>query len=195
MKAAPDDAHWTEYNCRQPDREVRPLCREVLDLAGPAAGRTAVDLGCGSGTESRALRDAGWRVHAIDRSPQLVPAEGLTVQAASFAELTGLPPADLIYAGYSLPYQPLPSFERLWAVIRGGLRPGGWFAGNLFGDHDEWAGATGMTFVDLPTAQGLFAGMEIVSWREEDAYGEAYSGPKHWHVFHVIARAKQDGPP
>jgi hypothetical protein len=30
--------------------------------------------------------------------------------------------------------------------------------------------------------------MEVVSFNEEDEDGQADSGPKHWHVFDVIAR-------
>jgi SAM-dependent methyltransferase len=188
VKAAPDDEHWAEFNSTQHDRPVRELCRQVMALAGPGAGRTAVDLGCGAGTESRALCAAGWRVHAIDRSPQVVPEDGLTVADTAFADLTALPCADLIYAGYSLPYQPPESFERVWALVRASLRPGGWFAGNIFGERDEWAGAADMTFLDVPSVRALFDGTEIAHWYEEDEVGPAWSGPKHWHVVDVIAR-------
>ena len=191
METAPDDAHWAAYNADQGDRPARPLCREVLELAGVGSGRTAVDLGCGAGRETIALLDAGWRVHAIDG---ILPAfadvdrERLTVEAAHFAELTVLPTADLVYAGYSLPYQPPDQFHRLWKLIRASLQPGGWIAANIFGERDAWAGAAGMTFLRSAEVRGLFDGMEIVRWSETDEEGPAYSGPKHWHVFDVVAR-------
>ncbi|KZM36758.1 hypothetical protein OJAG_05270 [Oerskovia enterophila] len=31
--------------------------------------------------------------------------------------------------------------------------------------------------------------LDVVAFREEDEDGPSFSGPKHWHVFDVIARA------
>ena len=45
-----------------------------------------------------------------------------------------------------------------------------------------------MTFHSADQARALLDGLEIVHWDEEDADGTAYTGPKHWHVFHVVAR-------
>jgi trans-aconitate methyltransferase len=194
MKKAPDEAHWSAYNAQQRCRAVRQLCREVLELAGPAAGRNAVDLGCGAGRETRALLEAGWRVHAIDAEPSVTAAladvddDRLTIEVTRFAELQALPDADLVHAGYSLPYQSPEQFGRLWTLIRSCLRPGGWFAGNLFGERDSWAGAEGMTFLSGSSARELFDGLDVLYWTELDEDGQAYSGPKHWHVFDVIAR-------
>ncbi|AGL14325.1 trans-aconitate 2-methyltransferase [Actinoplanes sp. N902-109] len=191
---AHDDAHWIAYNAGQGGRPVRPLLLTALEQAGP--GRTAIDLGCGAGVETRALLAAGWRVHAIDGSPEteaLVKRTvggvhpRLTVSVRHFAELTELPPADLIHAGYSLPYQPPESFRRVWQLMLAALRPGGLLAVNLFGANDEWAGTPGETYLTLEAVRDLVAGLEIRSWQEEDAVGPAYSGSKHWHVFDIVA--------
>jgi hypothetical protein len=45
-----------------------------------------------------------------------------------------------------------------------------------------------MTFHTRAEVEALLAEFEIQGLREQDADGEAVSGPKHWHVFHVIAR-------
>lgn len=45
-----------------------------------------------------------------------------------------------------------------------------------------------MTFRDARAAKELFDGLEVESFEEEEEDGEAFDGPKHWHVFHVIAR-------
>ncbi len=45
-----------------------------------------------------------------------------------------------------------------------------------------------MTFHDVEAARALFDGLELESFVEEEEDGEAFEGPKHWHVFHVIAR-------
>jgi hypothetical protein len=36
-------------------------------------------------------------------------------------------------------------------------------------------------------ALALFDGLETEHTEEEDEDGDACSGPKHWHVFHVVA--------
>jgi hypothetical protein len=71
--------------------------------------------------------------------------------------------------------------------MRAALRPGGRLAVDLFGPHDSWAGDQAMTFLGEAAVHTLFDGLEIEHWHEEDAPGMAYSGPKHWHVFEVIA--------
>ncbi|MHA7135447.1 class I SAM-dependent methyltransferase [Oerskovia turbata] len=226
MTTLHDPDHWSVYNAAQPGRDVRDLCREVLSLAGPGAGRQAVDLGCGAGVETAALLGAGWRVHAIDgepTTPDLVRAtvggtagaggrrgeagaggvggpadtsaagratgDRLSVAVVPFADLTDLPPADLLYAGYSLPYASPADFPRVWAAVRRALRPGAWLAVNLFGVNDSFAGTFDGTFLSRPDAQALFDGLDIVAFREEDEDGQSFSGPKHWHVYDVIARA------
>ncbi|MEU4422722.1 class I SAM-dependent methyltransferase [Actinoplanes sp. NPDC024001] len=190
-------AHWAGYNARQSTRAVRELCRRAMSLAGPGAGRTAIDLGCGAGRETRALLDDGWHVLAIDSEPgteaRLLRTVGgrhpaLTVRTCGFENVSELPGADLVYAGYALPFQPRPSFEKLWTVIRSAVRPGGRAAVNVFGVHDSWAGDPTMTFLDGAEARALADGWEIEHWHEEDAPGPAFSGPKHWHVFDLIAR-------
>src|SRR5688500_4932830 len=94
--------HWARYNSGQTTRPVRDLCRRAMTLAGPGNGRTAIDLGCGAGRETRALLDAGWRVLAIDNEPGtealLLRAIGgrhpaLTVRTSGFEDLSSLPEA------------------------------------------------------------------------------------------------------
>ena len=190
---APD---WTAYNEAQGEREPRALCRTVLDEAGAGAGRQAVDLGCGAGIETRAFLEGGWRVLAVDADPATAARLAERLQGSSRAEVRAeafedlrLPEADLVYAGYSLPFVPPERFEETWSRIRACLRPGGWLAVDLFGDRDSWAGEPTMTFVSRDRAEALLEGLHLVSLEEEDADGPAYSGPKHWHVFHVVARA------
>jgi trans-aconitate methyltransferase len=193
-----DDAHWAAYNARQRARAVRLLCQEVLAAAGVGAGQVAIDFGCGVGVETRAMLTSGWRVLALDGEPgtrdrvlattQGSAQERLTIEAIHFPDLIALPVADLVYAGYSLPYIHPDDFARVWGLIRSSLRPGAWFAGNFFGDRDSWADNPDETFFSEQAARALFEGMEIMSFNEEDEDGQADSGPKHWHVFDVIAR-------
>lgn len=164
---------------------------------GPGAGRIAVDLGCGDGTDALVLLDRGWSVLAVDIEPAglallraRIPAVGagrIGLVCASFADVV-LPPAHLIHAGFSLPFCPPPQFPAVWEQIRRALVPGGIFAGQLFGSHDSWAGDPGMTFQDRSEVARLLDGLEVLELRETERDGEAYSGPKHWHTYDILVR-------
>ena len=183
---------------------MRPLCLEVIELAGSSAGRAAVDLGCGLGRESDALLTAGWRVHAIDMDPDThanllsttreADRERLWIQVSRFDELVELPEADLIYSGYALPYIPLADFMKLWGLIRAALRPGAWCAVNLLGDRDSYKedSAEAFTFLPEEATRALFGGLELVKFEVEERDGQAFGGPKHWHLFNVIAHRPID---
>ncbi|MGO3293883.1 MAG: hypothetical protein ACTIMB_14405 [Brachybacterium alimentarium] len=41
---------------------------------------------------------------------------------------------------------------------------------------------------ELPPADLLLYGLEILELTEEERDGRSFSGPKHWHTFRVIAR-------
>lgn len=198
---------WSDFYAHQAGRFVRPTFAAALEEWRATRGSTvgdAIDLGCGDGVESRALVAAGWRVLALDADAQVVQRvttgvpeaqrERLTVRRASFEELAseeagGLPAADLVYAGFALPFCSADVFERLWADIRGCLRRGGIFAGQLFGPHDDFAAWPQVNTHERADVERLLDGLTVVRLDEEDKDGTSFAGPKHWHVFHIIARA------
>lgn len=48
-----------------------------------------------------------------------------------------------------------------------------------------------MTFHTREQAERLISDLEIIEFTEEDQGGRIANGtPKHWHVFHIIARKK-----
>ena len=164
---------------------------------GAGDGRSAVDLGSGEGTDALALLDRGWSVLAIDSEPAglaslrtRIPAASagrIRIVCASFAD-AALPPAHLIHAGFSLPFCPRRHFPAVWAQIRRALVPGAIFAGQLFGTRDSWADDPGMTFHTRAEAISLLDGLETLEMHETERDGEAYSGPKHWHIYDILAR-------
>ena len=188
---------WADYNAAQADRPVRSLCLDAMALAGPRTGRQATDLGCGAGKETLALLNAGWRVHAVDSLPDtrerllgIAPAADgrLTVEVRAFEDLRTLPPSDLIFAGYSLPFIHPDRFGGFWAVVLDALGSRGVLAVNLFGDRDAWAGIPDWNFHTEAQAKQLFAGLEILKFEVYDADGQSFRGPKHWHIYDVVAR-------
>jgi hypothetical protein len=50
-----------------------------------------------------------------------------------------------------------------------------------------------MTFHTREQLEGLFTGFDVHVFREQDEDGPAVSGPKHWHMFHVIATKRVPG--
>ena len=190
---------WVGYYRWTSQRTPRELLLRTLDHIDwegkVRRRRKAVDLGFGAGTDTLELLRRGWDVLAIDQEPasvkflsRRVPREkrgSLTLQVARMEGLS-LPKADLVYAGFSLPFCVPAEFPRLWAKIRHALVPGGHFAGQLFGDRDEWAGQRPMTFHSIRQARALARGYRVELLRETEEEGQSYEGPKHWHFFDVI---------
>lgn len=189
---------WSRFYEQQGGREVRPTFTDALAAwIGPPG--YALDLGCGDGVETRALAANGWRVLAVDSDPGVAErvtaglaaadSERVEVRRSGFEDLGDLPAVDLVYAGFALPFCRPDRFPYLWADLREALTPGGLFAGEFFGPHDEWFGRPAMNFHDRDGVTAMLAGMDILRLIEDDRPGMSFDGPKHWHVFHVIARA------
>ena len=188
---------WVAYYDEQGDRGPRDLLLQALDsFDGEGRVGVAVDLGAGQGFETAELLRRGWEVLAIDAEEEGIrrlraripdeQADRLRTRVTPMQD-AALPPADLVHASFSLPFCPPASFPGLWDRIRSSIRPDGRFTGELFGDRDAWASTEShMTFFDAAGARALFDGLDVESFVEEEEDDEEM--PKHWHVFHVIAR-------
>ena len=194
---ADQEYNWDEYYQKIQGRAPRQLLLDVLEKYPTSESLHAIDLGCGDGTEAIALLARGWNVLAVDGSeagikrllakvPQEIQAR-LQTQTAKF-EIVTLPRADLIHASYSIPFCHPDHFPALWEKISNALHTGGRFAGQFFGVHDSWANDHEMTFHTEEQVRAMLSVFDAEYFHEEDADGQAASGPKHWHVFTVIAR-------
>jgi membrane dipeptidase len=158
----------------------------------------AVDLGCGTGRDTLELLRRGWRVHAIDAEQEAIDrltaragvADGrLTTEVARFEDARW-PVCDLLNASFALAFCPPSRFAELWERIVDSLPPGGRFAGQLYGDRDERAGSGGTVHTREQVGE-LLAPFEVELLEEVEAPGATVTGrPRHWHVFHVVARKR-----
>ena len=197
---------WTRYYdaAGEQPRETLLFALESFDAEASAkeGGLVAVDLGCGTGRDTVELLRRGWRVLAIDAEPAAIQrllrrgdlgaasAARLETQVARFED-AGWPEVDLINSSYALPFCPPNQFGAVWQRIVASLRPGGRFSGQLFGDRDGWATQPDMSFQTRQDAENLLRGLEVEHFEEIEEDGETAVGdPKHWHVFHVVARKR-----
>ena len=195
---------WTRYYdaAGEHPHEALLFALERFDVeAGADEGeRFAVDLGCGPGRDTAELLRRGWRVLAIDAEAEAIQrllrrgdlgsggAARLTTQVARFEDARW-PEADLINSSYALPFCPPNQFAAVWHRIVASLRPGGRFSGQLFGDRDGWATQPDMSFQTRQDAEAMLLGLGVERFDEVEEDGKTAVGdPKHWHLFHVVAR-------
>lgn len=219
-----------------PARETLVRALDLFDLEFKA-GRTwgegpikklALDLAAGEGRDVRELLRRGWSVIATDNAEEALKRisqrtdiseserTNLTLMRRSFEELAlagfgSIVPADqrplLINASFALPFCSAECFEVLWQKIVEALPIGGRFAGQFFGDRDDWAKreasaadsapphssttTPGTTHISRDRLMGLLDPMVIEFLSEEDrASADRTHAPKRWHLFHVVLRKR-----
>jgi SAM-dependent methyltransferase len=198
---------WSGYHAATKDRPASEsllgaLRRFERRPATRTRPRFAIDLGCGSGRDTRELLRRGWRVLAIDAEPSALVAllEGvgpeklhdLTLRCARFEALERLPRCHLVNAALALPFCPPSDFERVWHLIAAALREGARFAGHFLGDADPWARNPSITSHSVGAVRALLSvghGFRIERLDESRSVGPSFrSGTKRWHLISVVAR-------
>lgn len=186
---------WGRYYAAAGSEPRDTLLRAADRFATPGA---AVDLGCGNGRDTIELLRRGWHVVAIDGQAHAIELLRervgdhplLETQVAKYADASW-PEVDLVNASWALPFCAPPLFESVWERIVTSLTEGGRFAGQLFGERDGWAPADDITFLPRPRLEALLAPFELERLDEVEEDSQTATGePKHWHVFHVVARKR-----
>ncbi len=206
MTITPDyQRDWPAYFRAVGDKPARDTTRRALDALGPAEGRTAIDIACGEGRDTREMLRRGWRVVAIDSHPnglEILAASVpphlralLTLSAATMETLPldpALPPhAALCNASFALPFCNPDAFPSLWAWIGRVLTPGGIFSGQFFGNRDGWASVRPRSHHSAEDVQKLLEPFDVLWCEEIEKDGDdAMGGTKRHHVFHVVARRR-----
>lgn len=114
---------------------VPRLAAPLLDLAGDLADRRVLDLGCGDGTLTARLVEAGADVVAVDADPSMVratKARGIDARVADARTLEGIDgPFDVVLSNAVLHWVPEP--VRVARTVARVLRPGGVFVAEAGG--------------------------------------------------------------
>ena len=192
---------WDEYYERVAGRPPRQTLLAALERFGDEVkSGNAVDLGCGDGRDTVELLRRGWSVLAIDAEPAAIerlrsrgdlPKDAALETLIARFEEAAWPPVNFVNASFALPLCPPQRFPEVWARIERSLAAGGRFAGQLFGERDEWRGEPGVTHHTRAEVERLLAGftVEMLAEEESDAI-TPYGKPKHWHLFHIVARKR-----
>lgn len=157
----------------------------------------ALDFGAGALNDSMYLLSEGFRkVTAVDRlsvgaeTIDKLPADRFEYVISTFEDFKFPQDAyDLVNAQYSLPFIYPEAFDDVLKGIISSLKPGGIFAGQLFGDRDEWNGHKRMLFHTRREAEKLLSDLTVLQFVEEEQDRLVAGGKtKHAHIFHFIVR-------
>lgn len=207
---------WPMYFDAVADKPPRDTLVRALALFAAAPGSegphpVALDIACGEGRDTRAIlrspSGASWKVIASDSSDDGLARlrASLSEQEASRTTLNSGPmeslPTDLaavspgslaiVNASFALPFCSPDAFPTLWRWIVASLKPGGRFAGQFFGDRDEWKCVRPKSHFNRSEVAALLAGFDVEHLDEVEKEGDdAMGGIKHHHVFHVVARKR-----
>lgn len=192
---------WGEYYDKLRDRPPRRTLLAALDGFGETpTDALAVDLGCGDGRDVVEILRRGWNVVAVDAQPEALkrlaerglPGSERITPIVSRMEDVPLPiGVQLVNASFAMPLCEPARFHELWARIAEALPAGGRFSGQWYGPRDSWVGRPGITFLEREQALALLDGFEVEMFEEEEADSTTPRGkPKHWHIFHIVARKR-----
>lgn len=118
-------------------------------------GATVLDAGCGSGRDSKAFAEMGYRVEAFDASAQMVALatehSGLAVQEMRFDQLDAVARYDGIWCCASLLHVSQAELPDVMQRLARALKPGGvWYVSFKYGDGERVQ--EGRHFTDLNEA-------------------------------------------
>lgn len=134
---------WVRYAALL-EHHTAPFGDAALDRLEPLAGRSAVDVGCGTGSTTRALRERGAQpVYGVDLSGPMVRAaeaagSDVTYTVGDVQDWRPAEPVDVVFSRFGVMFFPDPvaAFAHLRAVTVDGGRLG--FCAWDGPEHNPW---------------------------------------------------------
>lgn len=151
-------------------------------------GKTAIDIGCGTGIITQKLLEAGWNVIAVDpcfealeilASNNLTYADQLTLICKKITKFTPQSPVDLVVCKEVLSYVNPAKFQAVWEKIYNSLKKDGALFGTLIAEDPSK-----LTFVNQLKEIGAWAlpdKQQILTLLE----GTGYKVEKTAHSIHA----------
>jgi tellurite methyltransferase len=179
------------------DAKSSPLLQNALRYIPVGSKGRAIDLGCGSGRDTKLLLEKEFSVTAVDEQDvrkyldHLSYSKKLTFTQSRFEELE-LDKSHYILANasWSLPFVAPADFPLLFAKVTDSLKDGGIFCGQLFGVRDGWnvpSRNKNTTFLEDQEVTQLLKKVKVLHNKEYEIEGHLASGaPKHWHYYDII---------
>lgn len=199
---------WPAYFNAVKDQPPRDTLLRALREITPRPHTSpwlAIDIASGEGRDTRAILAACHTSHvlAIDASPEglarlttsLSPQDQSRVTTAQW-QMEEIPTrcdhppasATIINASFALPFCHEDHFPALWQWITRTLKPAGYFAGQIFGNRDDWTHDNPRRHFSRAQVESLLTPFNILHLDEvEKDAKDAMGGVKHYHIFHIVA--------
>ncbi|MFO3904343.1 class I SAM-dependent methyltransferase [Enterobacter hormaechei] len=142
-----------------------------------APGARVLDAGCGSGRDTKAFMEMGYRVEAFDASSAMVELArehtGLPVQLMTFADVDWKEEFDGIWCCASLLHVPSAELPGVMRRLADALKPGGvWYVSFKYGDGEREVDGRRFTDMDEGRLRALLntvAMIDVISlWATQD---------------------------
>lgn len=190
---------WNKFITKTRNRKPVNYLTEAVKILGASKGK-ALDLGCGSGVDSKYLAEQGFQVEAIDSNKTGIIetrklCKNLPVVAAekNIVDYIIKPNAyQLIIAWNILPFLNKDESRAMLLNIQKGLKKGGVFVFSVFGPKDDWAkNHSEMSFWTKEELESLLTKMDFIKFSEEKQKKPGATGEvKFWHLVRGIAKKK-----
>lgn len=191
--SATSEPNWSEYYQASLAKPLNPHYKN-LEPHLPKGGE-ALELGCGVGHGVLHLLEKGFHVTAVDAEEEalallrarLPDGASAKVVRSTFQELK-MSKYDIVVAHFCLFFLTPAEFNAFWPRLVDSIKPGGLLTCQFLGVNDEWRDR-GYTTHSKSEVEALLQPFEVLFLDEVERDGETAVGtPKHWHVFHIVAR-------
>lgn len=179
----------------RPRGQDRAALNAFLARLSPRA--RVLDMGCGGGQDTLAIAQAGFRVTAMDGTPELAAEArlrtGQTVRVQLFEDLDDVEAYDAVWANASLLHVSKPALPDIFALVHRALTPAGLIYASFKSGGVEGRDALGR-YYNHPNKDELIAALPRRAWDERvvlTGKGAGYDGVvTDW----LLVTARKAGP-